>query len=270
MSVSKYYLLDTFSNEPFKGNPTPVCILNEMLSAGVMAKLAREFNSPVTTFVEPKNKDGSFNIRYFTVEGEIPACGHATLGAAFLLLHHPPLEEVEFVTIEKVRIKACVHDEMVYLQYPIYERKNYEIPPELLHALTIKLPETHFYCDELKSLFIELKGPDDVRRIKPDFGRLRKASDELKEVVVMSSSNSSEYDLVLRSFCPWIGIDEDPVTGSIHSVLAPFWQERTGKNELTVFQASERSGELFVKITGDSVKIGGNSRIVVEGQLNSL
>ncbi|MEM8965372.1 MAG: PhzF family phenazine biosynthesis protein [Bacteroidota bacterium] len=267
MSIGKFYLLDTFCKEPFQGNPTPICILDTNLSAQKMARLAREFNAPVTAFIEPETIEEYYKIRYFTIEGEIPACGHATLGAGSLLLRESTQKDIEFVTIEGVRIKASRYNNMIYLEYPIYGRKDYPIPQELLNALAIKRPKTHFYCHELKSLFIELKNPNLVQQISPDFERLRKSSNELKEVVVMSESELSNYDFVLRSFCPWIGINEDPVTGSIHSVLGPYWKEKTGKADLIAYQASSRSGEIFVKILQNSVKIGGDSKILIAGLL---
>ncbi|NAS10531.1 PhzF family phenazine biosynthesis protein [Poritiphilus flavus] len=268
MSVAQYYLLDTFARVPFKGNPTPVCLLTDELSTQTMFMLAEEFNAPVTAFVATAS-DELFKIRYFTGTGEIPACGHATLGAAHILLNqNPDFERIVFVTIEGVKIIANKERDLVYLVYPVYERKDYEIPGELLEALGVEQIASHFYCDELESLFIELKDDSAVRSIRPDFEKLRKSSDEVKEVVIMSESKSDDADFILRSFCPWIGIDEDPVTGSIHSVLGPYWKERTGKTELIAFQASKRSGEIFIQVTDNSVKIGGPSKILVDGTLD--
>ena len=267
MSAGKFYLLDTFCKEPLQGNPTPICLLNKTLNTQKMAMLAKEFNAPVTAFIAPENSEGCANIRYFTLEGEIPACGHATLGAAFVLHHASSRKNIEFLTIEGVKIKSSEFNHMTYLAYPMYRWRDYPVPRELLKALAIEHLENHFYCDELKTLFIELKNPKRVRRVHPDFEKLRKSSDELKEVVVMSQSQSKNHDFVLRSFCPWIGIDEDPVTGSIHSVLGPYWKEKTGKADLIAYQASTRSGEIRVSVLPDSVKIGGNSKIIVEGLL---
>jgi PhzF family phenazine biosynthesis protein len=144
---------------------------------------------------------------------------------------------------------------------------EFEIPTALENALGIKNSELHFFCEELQSLFIELKSEKEVRQLTPNFDLLKESSDQVKEVVVMSKAQNQNYDFVLRSFCPWIGIDEDPVTGSIHAVLGHFWKDRLGKNELIAFQPSERGGQLFIKPLQDTVEIGGYSEIIIEGQV---
>lgn len=268
MISARYYLLDTFSRLPFKGNPTPVCILEDALNIQTMSSLAEEFNAPVTAFVLKMHSEGLFKIRYFTPIDEIPACGHATLGAAHILLNQKAvLETVVFETIEGVKISASKDGDLVYLEYPVYDRKDYEIPGELLEAMGIEQIESHFYCTELESLFLELKDDSVVKDVHPDFEKLLKSSAEVKEVVIMSESQMDDTDFVLRSFCPWIGIDEDPVTGSIHSVLGPFWKEKTGKTDLIAFQASERSGVISIQVLDNSVKIGGPSKVLIEGRL---
>jgi PhzF family phenazine biosynthesis protein len=262
-----YYLLDTFTKEKFKGNPTPVCILEEALSVGSMHSFAKEFNCPVTAFVEPKNEMNFFPIRYFTITGEIPACGHATLGAAFVLFNTTESNLVTFETVEKIQLQAKQDKGLTFIEYPKFKRAVFIIPQALEKALGLNKYDTHFFCDELSSLFIELKSEAEVRQLSPDFKLLTESSNKIKEVVVMSKAAGQNYDFVLRSFCPWIGIDEDPVTGSVHSVLGPFWQQRLNKNELIALQVSERGGQLFINPFQEKVEIGGYSAIIIEGQL---
>ncbi len=262
-----YYLLDTFTNEKFRGNPTPVCILDKTLSVETMHSLAKEFNAPVTAFVEPKSENNIYPVRYFTITGEIPACGHATLGAAFVLLNQTASNQITFETIEKIRLQTKQYHNEIFIEYPKFNGTNFNIPATLMNALGISDSETHFFCEELQSLFIELKNEDELKQLSPDFKLLIKSTDKIKEVVVMSKAENQNYDFVLRSFCPWIGIDEDPVTGSVHSVLGHFWQERTKKNELVAFQASERGGQIFIKPLQKTVEIGGHAKIVIEGRL---
>ena len=262
-----YYLLDTFTNEKFRGNPTPVCILDKTPSVKTMHSLAKEFNAPLTAFVEPQSENEIYPIRYFTVTSEIPACGHATLGAAFVLLNQIEINQITFETIEKIRLQAKQNHNVTFIEYPKFNRANFDIPTTLMNALGISDSEAHFVCEELQSLFIELKNEDEVKQLSPDFKLLIKSADKIKEVVVMSKAENQSYDFVLRSFCPWIGIDEDPVTGSVHSVLGQFWQERTKKNELKAFQASERGGQLFIKPLQNTVEIGGHTKIIIEGRL---
>lgn len=268
MEIGQFYLLDTFTDEAFKGSPTPVCILQELLETSKLHQLAVEFNAPVTAFITPQNKDKAFAIRYFTSEGEIPACGHATLGAGFVLFSQKiATETAEFETVEKLKLRAKDSKGLVYVEYPRFGKTQIEISPKLLEALGIVKVKTHFYNEELQSLFIELEDESKVKDVQPDFEALRKSSDYLKEVVIMCNSHQESFDFILRSFCPWIGIDEDPVTGSIHSVLAPYWQQKTGKNHFTIFQASERGGKVFIKSTPNHVEIGGHSKVLIEGRL---
>ena len=263
-----FYLLDTFTGNGLKGNPTPVCILEKSLEVQVMHTLAKEFNAPVTAFVEPKNSSHIFPIKYFTVSGEIPACGHATLGAAFVLFKETSQTQIEFETIEKIRLKSQSRNGLSFVEYPKFNKTDVAVPSETADALGIKTMPASFFCEELQSLFIELSNETEVKEIRPDYRRLTESSDKIKEVVVMSRSESSRYDFVLRSFCPWIGIDEDPVTGSIHSVLGHFWQESLLKSELIAYQASDRGGWIIIRPVSNSVQIGGQCELISERKLD--
>jgi len=268
MEIGHYYLLDTFADAPFKGSPTPICVLSKTLDKKVRHKLAQELNAPVTAFIAPPNQDNAFPIQYFTIEGEIPACGHATLGAAFVLFAQDAgFQKVTFSTTENILLEAQKDKELIYVKYPRFPVTTLALPPLLLEALGITIPSIYFYSPALQSLFIELENPNQVKSIQPNFELLKQSSDEIKEVVIMSKSSDNEFDFVLRSFCPWIGIDEDPVTGSIHSVLGPYWQTQTKKDNFAVFQASARGGEVFIKVFDDYVALGGHCKVLVAGKL---
>jgi PhzF family phenazine biosynthesis protein len=260
-----YYLLDTFTTQKYKGNPTPVCLIQSPIASSEMHLLAKEFNAPVTVFVE-LSKEGVFPIRYFTVTGEIDACGHGTLGAAFVLqaLDKP----VVFETVKGIRIKAIKENSLLYIEYPKFKALSITIPATIKKALGILEYLEHFYCPELESLFIELETEKEVTGLAPNFSELIRSTDQVKEIVVMAKSSCENYDFVLRSFCPWIGIDEDPVTGSVHSVLAHYWQNKLNKSELVAYQASERGGQVFVKALKETVLIGGNAVEVLKGKIN--
>jgi PhzF family phenazine biosynthesis protein len=262
-----YYLLDTFTNEIFRGNPTSVCILDKTLSVKTMHSLAKEFNAPVTAFVEPQSENEIYPIRYFTVTGEIPACGHATLGAAFVLHNQTVGTQITFETIEKIMLQTRKDNGVTFIEYPKFNKTDFVIPTMLMNALNIQDSQTNFFSEELQSLFIELKNETEVKQLSPDFKMLLESTDKIKEVVVMSKAENKNYDFVLRSFCPWIGIDEDPVTGSVHSVLGQFWQERLNKNVLVAFQASQRGGHIVVKQLQNTVEIGGHVEMIIEGRL---
>lgn len=263
-----YYLLNTFSNEKFKGNPTPVCLLEAPLSIDTMLLYTKEFNAPVTAFVEPKNINDVYRIRYFTITGEIPACGHATLGASFVLFNSTKNNQIIFETIEKIRLLTRQDNGKTFVEYPKYESTTINIPVSLESALGLEYSLSNFFCKELESLFIELHRENEVKQLSPNFKQLTESTDKTKEVVVMSKAENKYYDVVLRSFCPWIGIDEDPVTGSIHSVLGHYWKNRLNKNEFTVYQASERGGLLYIKTHQNTVEIGGHNTVIIVGKLN--
>lgn len=265
-----YFLLDTFSDKSFQGNPTPICIVDESMSAREMACLAKEFLAPVSVFIYQSENREEYQVRYYTVMGEIPACGHGTLGAAYILFEYfDSAKELYFITSEGIRLKAIREGELVFVEYPKFEPVSFKLTNSIKSALGIDSFENVFYSNELESLFIEVEKEEMVRKMQPDFNRLLNASNEIKEVVIMSRSKSDEFDFILRSFCPWIGIDEDPVTGSIHSVLGHYWKAKLNKNHLKVYQASERGGWLTIKPLQNSVRIGGNAKVLIEGKIKA-
>jgi len=263
-----YYLVNSFSHQHFTGNPTPVCLLEKDLSRYQMHELAIKFNAPVTAFVNISSPGGALPIRYFTKTGEINACGHATLASAYVLLKETEAKEISFITIENITLLATKLNEILFIQYPLFEVMPFNFPPNLYASLGNPKIRTEFYCSELESLFLHLTSDSEVKNMSPDFDKLLKSSSTIKEVVVMSESFDLAYDFVLRSFCPWIGINEDPVTGSVHSVLAPYWKNLTGKNELLAYQASANGGVVHTRLNGSFVQIGGRNEITSKGLLS--
>jgi len=263
------FIIDTFTSVPYRGNPTAVCFVTDGANSNELLSIAAELNLPVTAFIiNTKNKD-EFKIRYFTSTTEIPACGHATLAAARILFEEHSNEALYFTTIHKIKIKAVWENGTVWLSYPVYTLNQYVPEKELMKSLGLSRYLSAGICVELETLFIELEDATTLKAINPDYTLLIKSNTEIKEVVITSVSDESRYDFMLRSFCPWIGIDEDPVTGSVHSVLATFWKARLGKEMLTAYQASSRGGEVFVKSFEEQVELGGKSVIVMRGEWNS-
>ena len=267
----KFYLIDTFVGKNLAGNRTPVFVHDGELDEKKMRSKAAEFESLVTAFVNASAGDSSFKIRYFTSTGEIPACGHATLAAASIFLTERSDQKVAFETIEKVKILSRNEEDIVFMEYPMLGKSDFNISDAMLGSLGLS-PESvrdSFYSRELESVFIELKEQSLIKKVTPDFHQLMESSDKVKEVVIMCESESENYDFVLRSFCPWIGLDEDQVTGSIHSVLGGYWQNRLKKNLLHVHQASDRGGELLIKPTNNKVEIGGKVDFVSNEDISS-
>jgi PhzF family phenazine biosynthesis protein len=268
-TLMQFFITDTFTLKQFSGNPTAVCIQDRPLGDDLLLSVARELNLPVTAFLETTTGEpGVSLIRYFTVTNEIPACGHATLAAAATIADlHPGTKEIVFRTIEDVVIKATTSDGLVTLAYPEYELKDFSVSPQLLECLGIKGYKTTGFCSELETVFIELDNPALLRSVQPDFQKMLASSDSIKEVVITSVSDDRQYDFLLRSFCPWIGIDEDPVTGSVHSVLAGFWAHKLKKDQLKAFQASARGGEVYVTAVNSTVFIAGNTAKILTGEI---
>lgn len=262
------FIIDTFTSNKFRGNPTAVCLPEQMLPDGASLSVARELNLPVTAFVEKDpNDSGLYSIRYFTATREIPACGHATLASAGVVFELFSTNNAVFRTCENSLIETEKYHEIIRMTYPKYELISFPDPSVLLKSLQIDSFLSAGFCKELETLFVELDSPAVLRNIQPDYKELVESSDMIKEVVIMSVSDDKKYDFLLRSFCPWIGINEDPVTGSVHSVLAGFWGDKLRKQTLRAFQASERGGEVYVSALDNKVYIGGYIAPVMKGKL---
>ncbi len=268
MKVSTWFI-DTFTSVPFKGNPTVVCGTEQHLGEDVMLSIAKEMNCPVTAFIKPKQGlANAYDIRYFTPIIEIPACGHATLAAAkFVSDQQAAGDSWQFSTGKNISIKTLVEANRILMTYPSYEMEDQRVDPELLAALHVNDYKTAGYSPDLETLFIELESAEQLRSIQPDYQRLVGSSDAIKEVVITSVSDNSNFDYYLRSFCPWIGIDEDPVTGSVHSILGNFWRKKLQKEHMNVYQASPRGGELLVKVLANQVIIGGDAVVILRGEI---
>ncbi|HEX5654237.1 MAG TPA: PhzF family phenazine biosynthesis protein [Chitinophagaceae bacterium] len=265
--IIQTFFVDTFSARIFKGNPAAVCLLQEPLSTIHLQSIAREFNLPVTVFVEMNaSNNGVYPIRYFTVKEEIAACGHATLAAAFILQEHGPGGLIAFKTIEERRVAVRLQAGMIRMEYDVFDMQDYRLPKGILESIGLSDYLTTGFCAELETVFIECASAGLLRDLTPDFKKMMAGSPSIKEVVVTSKSDQDSYDYLLRSFCPWIGIDEDPVTGSVHSVLAPYWSARLGKKNLKACQVSERGGEVWVKVTDKKVEIGGQAILLLKGE----
>jgi PhzF family phenazine biosynthesis protein len=267
MAIPVYYI-DTFTSVCFKGNPTAICLLYNRLPNATLQAIAQELNLPVTGFVDMSGEGGAYRLRYFTVTGEIPACGHATLAAANVMAKILSASAISFITMEDLLIATRLGGNIAYLQYPRYPTVSLEMNSEVLSSLGLSDCQQVDFCAALETLFITIESPAILRSLQPDYKWLKSSTDSIKEVVVTCVSDDAGYDFLLRSFCPWIGIDEDPVTGSVHAVLAHHWGNRLGKPTLRAYQASERGGAVYVQVLDNGVELGGESVTVMEGFLN--
>lgn len=254
--------VDAFTDQPFRGNPAAVCVLPEARNEAWMQNVAREMNLSETAFLVPR-ADG-FDLRWFTPSTEVALCGHATLASAHALWedgHLKPEQTARFHTKSGL-LTAERKGEWIELDFPAVLEQPAPAPPGLAEALGVK-PK---YVGKNKfDYLVEAESERTVREMAPDFSALKKIS--VRGVSVTSRSESPQYDFVSRFFAPDSGIDEDPVTGSAHCCLGPFWSKRLGKSDLIAYQASARGGTVRVRLSGERVILGGQAVTVLRGEL---
>jgi PhzF family phenazine biosynthesis protein len=260
------FQVDAFTDRPFAGNPAGVCLLPaDSPRAGDeawMQAVAREMNLSETAFLVPVA--GAFGLRWFTPAVEVDLCGHATLASAHLLFEQgllPQGEAARFHTRSGL-LSARRREGWIELDFPSQPAAPADAPEGLLEALAV---EPRFVGRNRFDFLVEVESEELVRGLAPDLRRL--AVFRERGVMVTSRSRSPEYDFVSRFFAPGAGIDEDPVTGSAHCCLGPFWGARLGKGELTGYQASARGGVVQVRLAGERVLLCGQAVTVIRGEL---
>ena len=257
------YQVDAFTDKPFTGNPAAVCLLTEPAEVSWMQAVAAEMNLAETAFLQ-RESDG-FRLRWFTPTVEVELCGHATLASAHVLWEAGylwPEEEARFYTLSGL-LTARPLEGWIELNFPAVLAEDADATPELLPALGIR--EARYVGRNKFDYLVEVGSAAEVFALQPDFAALRKVP--ARGVMVTARDESGEYDFVSRFFGPASGIDEDPVTGSAHCCLAPYWSEKLDKSEMTVFQASPRGGLLRVQVAGDRVLLRGQAVTVLRGTL---
>ena len=256
--------IDAFTAEPFAGNPAAVCLLPAPATATWMQRVAREMNLSETAFVSPRPAGDGFDLRWFTPKVEVPLCGHATLASAHALWEEGllPLDEPARFHTASGLLTAERTAGWIELDFPIDPVAPVEPPPALAAVLGIR--PVHAARSQNR-LLVELDDEKTVRSLQPDFGLI--AGMPVQGVIVTARAADAPYDFVSRYFAPRVGIAEDPVTGSAHCSLVPYWAERLGKHELLAYQASERGGTLRLRLAGERVKIGGQAVTILRGEL---
>lgn len=256
------YQVDAFTDEAFRGNPAAVCLLPGPRSERWMAAVAREMNLSETAFLLPEGE--AWRLRWFTPEVEVELCGHATLASAWILFEHglaDPAHPVAFLS-RSGPLAATRRGGRIELDFPAKREAAAPTPPGLADALGIE----PLYVGRNAFDYLVL-APDagTVRRLAPDFGALKALP--VRGVIVTAASDRAGCDFVSRFFAPAVGVDEDPVTGSAHCCLAPFWGTRLGRTELQAWQASARGGALSLRLAGERVILAGCAVTVMEGVL---
>ena len=256
------YQVDSFTSRAFAGNPAAVCILSAPANEAWMRDVAREMNLSETAFLAPW-EDG-FNLRWFTPTVEVELCGHATLASAHILWETGVLraeQPARFHTLSGL-LTAERKGDWIELDFPAKPEEPAKPWDELVHGLGI----TPQYVGKSQFDFlVEADSEATVRGLEPDFTLLKRT--KARGVIVTARAAGGEFDFVSRFFAPGSGIDEDPVTGSAHCVLGPFWAKHLGKTEFLAYQASARGGVVKVRLVGNRVKLGGQAITVMRGEL---
>jgi len=261
MSI-KIYQVDAFTDTPFAGNPAGVCILSKPAEQSWMMNVAREMNLSETAFLTPE--DDGFNLRWFTPAVEVDLCGHATLASAHTLWETGtlPADQTAHFYTRSGLLTANRVGTWIEMDFPLTLETQAEIPTDLEKALGVKAV---YVGKNVFDYLVEVESEQIVRELKPDFSLL--ATLPVRGVIVTSQSSKSEIDFVSRFFAPAVGIPEDPVTGSAHCCLAPFWSSRLGKKAMTAYQASARGGVVKVRLEGERVILAGQAVTVLVGEL---
>lgn len=251
-----YFQVDAFADRVFSGNPAGVCLLPRWLPDARLQAAAAENNLSETAFLV-SGEDGRWVLRWFTPAAEVDLCGHATLAAAHVLLGPGEAGTVRFRT-RSGPLSVSREDGLLWLDLPARPGEPCEPPPELAEGLGAAPAEVVAARDYLAAF----GSAAEVRALRPDMELLRGLEERLG---VIATAPGEEVDFVSRFFAPGVGVPEDPVTGSSHCTLIPFWAERTGKEEMRARQLSERGGELWCEERGDRVRVGGRAVTYLEG-----
>lgn len=255
-------VVDAFTDAPFSGNPAAVCVMPGPRDEPWMQHVAREMNLSETAFLHPE--DGGYRLRWFTPSVEVALCGHATLATAHVLWESGAAATGATLTFHtrSGRLTAERQKDWIELDFPAMPAHPAAPPANLLEALGVR---AKMVAQNEFDYVVEVASEKVVRKLQPDMALL--ATLPVRGVVVTAVATTPGFDFVSRFFAPASGVPEDPVTGSAHACLGPYWEAHLGKSELLAYQASPRGGMLRVTVRGDRVLLGGTAVTVMKGEL---
>jgi PhzF family phenazine biosynthesis protein len=254
------YQVDAFTNQPMRGNPAAVCPLSEWLPDETMRKIAAENNLPATAFFV--KRDAHYELRWFTPITEIALCGHATLATAYVIFNCLNLEDkiVDFISPRSGHLRVEKQNDILVLDFPKFSLNEIAMPAGLAEAVG-KRPQRIWETQGHFAMLL-FENEEDIKSIRPDMGALSQIPYE-----IIITAKGVDSDFVSRVFGPRIGNPEDPVSGSTHCSLIPYWAEQLGKEKLYARQLSNRRGELFCELSGNRVRIGGHAVLYLKGEI---
>lgn len=249
----KQFIVDAFTDKVFHGNQAAVCVLKNWISDELMKNIAVENNFSETAFTV-KEADGSYKLRWFTPGGEIDFCGHATLGTAYILFRFYELsaQKITFHTM-KGDFFISKDDDFIVMDFPSYNLNKIEVTKEMEDVFKVRPIEA--YID--RDLLLVFDDENVVRNMKPDFEKMK----NLPGLSFGITAKGKDFDCVSRVFAPKLKVNEDPVTGSTHCMIVPYWSEKLGKSEIHAYQSSERGGVLHCRQNGSRTLIGGKAAL---------
>ncbi|MFL0194158.1 PhzF family phenazine biosynthesis protein [Clostridium sp. WILCCON 0269] len=253
------YQVDAFTNEQFKGNPAAVCPLKQWIKDDLMQEIAKENNLSETAFFVKKGD--IYELRWFTPEEEIDLCGHATVATAYVIFEYleKNLKEISFDTKSGI-LGVSKKDNLITMIFPSREGEKSKIPEELIRGLG-KEPKELYKSRDYMAVF---EKEEDIKNLNLNMEELKK----LDAFGIIVTAKGNEVDFVSRYFAPKSGISEDPVTGSSHCTLVPYWKKVLGKNEFVAYQLSDRGGKLYCTDLGGKIEISGSAVSYLEGYIN--
>ncbi|MBD3206122.1 PhzF family phenazine biosynthesis isomerase [Candidatus Bathyarchaeota archaeon] len=263
-----FYQIDAFTDKPFKGNPAAIFIMPTDMSEDLYLAISREMNLSETAFLENTGR-GTYRLRWFTPTQEVPLCGHATLAAAYLLFNHHRVkqERIRFDTKSGPLFAENV-SEGVLMNFPSNPPHRVDPPMQILEALGVEGWIDVQYSPGNQKLMIHLKSHESLLNVSPDFTALKEAKNSLGwRATMITASGFNDYDFVSRHFAPLMGVNEDPATGSNHTVLTPYWGNLLDKRRMRAYQASRRGGSIIVEDLGERVNLIGRCVLVLKGKM---
>ena len=254
----RQYVVDAFAEHVFEGNPAAVCVLERWPEDSLMLQIALENALPETAFAVPEGE--GYRLRWFASDGEVDLCGHATLATAYVILNliQPEAEQVKFQTKSGL-LTVKRRGELLEMDFPAYVLKPQDVTDEMEAALGVRPIEAW----RARDLVCVLEREEDVVNLKPDYEAMKKLRGALCQV----TAKGSRFDCVSRTFGPKCGMTEDPVCGSGHCHIIPYWAEKLGKTEFVARQASPRGGTLYCRLEGDRVLLAGRGTLYAQSEI---
>lgn len=271
MKALKVYQVDVFTDKYYKGNPAAVSILENEMEEKHMKSIAAEMNLSETAFVLPiDRKSNIYSLRWFSPEEEVPLCGHGTIGTAKVLYDEMGVDSDEIIFETKSgRLIAKRYENGIGIDMPLDTPEDINLSSEFLFSMGVDKYIDAKIGKITRKVIIRVDNEEGILKLNPDFNKMKslKFTENIKGVAI-TTNNTKKYDFLSRYFNPWAGINEDPVTGSVHTVLASYWGRILGKREMTAYQASYRDGKLILKIKDDNrLELIGESVLVLKGEI---